>query len=45
MLIYTENFKFVGAVAAEESLESDIHTDRQTLTCDIDSVFISNRVN
>ena len=37
--IYTENVKSVGAVVAEESLESDTH--RQTLTCDIDPVPIS----
>ena len=41
--IYTENLKSVGAVVAEESLESDTHThtDTQTLTCDIDPVPIS----
>ena len=45
--IYTENLESVGAVVAEESLESDIHThththtNKHTLTCDIDPVPIS----
>ena len=41
--IYTDNLESVGAVVAEESLESDTptHTHKETLTCDIDPVPIS----